>query len=77
MKEVVTGDSSSYSIHSNSRRPNHYTNANDVIQGYNYNQIVKKQPVQMETTAPAIDFKLNVKIDINSGKCVLHANKNG
>ena len=26
-------------------------------------------------TAPAIDFKLNVKIEINSGKCVLHANK--
>lgn len=27
------------------------------------------------TTPPAIDFKLNVKIEINSGRCVLHANK--
>ena len=26
-------------------------------------------------TAPAIDFKLDVKIEINSGKCVLHASK--
>ena len=27
------------------------------------------------TTAPAIDFKLDVRIEINSGKCVLHAGK--
>ncbi len=34
------------------------------------------QPQQQITHAPAIDFKLDVKIEINSGKCILHASKN-
>lgn len=32
------------------------------------------QPQQL-SHAPAIDFKLDVKIEINSGKCILHASK--
>lgn len=35
-----------------------------------------KHELQLATaTAPAIDFRLNVKIEMSSGKCVLHANK--
>lgn len=34
-----------------------------------------QQKQQQQPQAPTIDFKLNVKIEINSGKCVLHANK--
>jgi hypothetical protein len=43
------------------------------------NQLPPQQQPPMTTSAPAIDFKLNVKIEINSGKCILHANstKNG
>lgn len=33
------------------------------------------QPQQQLTHTPAIDFKLDVKIEINSGKCILHASK--
>lgn len=36
----------------------------------------QQQPQQQITHAPAIDFKLDVKIEINSGKCILHASKN-
>lgn len=36
----------------------------------------QSQQLQIATTnAPLIDFKLNVKIEISSGKCVLHSNK--
>ena len=35
----------------------------------------KPSSIQNNPTAPAIDFKLDVKIEINSGKCILHASK--
>ena len=38
------------------------------------NSLNAKQHAQL-AAAPAIDFKLDVKIEINSGKCVLHASK--
>ena len=43
---------------------------------FNLNQIGQTTTTNAATTTtPAIDFKLNVKIEINSGRCVLHANK--
>lgn len=50
---------------------------NETIKNPNYKESTNQQPMQTAaiTTAPAIDFKLSVKIDINSGKCILHANK--
>ena len=36
---------------------------------------MQQQHQQTITHAPAIDFKLDVKIEINSGKCILHASK--
>ena len=84
--EIVTGDSSSNSLNNNENHQQHQSHQpsshhtqyqHDVLTGLNYTQIKKTHPPQIETTAPAIDFKLNVKIEIKSGKCVLHANKNG
>jgi hypothetical protein len=44
-------------------------------QGVKANNSSMIQPQQQITHTPAIDFKLDVKIEINSGKCILHASK--
>ena len=75
---VLTGDSSSNSLNYNQMQQQQQQQIHQPAPNSGDNtfaQMKKQHPPQLETTAPAIDFKLNVKIDINSGKCVLHANK--
>ena len=50
----------------------------DTVSNFNrHSQPPPPPQPQQQQAAPTIDFKLNVKIEISSGKCVLHANKSG